>query len=252
MKKTASVSILLLTFVFSFAVQAQIPEKSYSLSPMIGGYTFDGGQNLDTTPVYGIRAGYDLTKYWGLEAILDYANTDRKNNGGSVDFYRYGLDILLYFMPEGKLVPYLAGGVGGMHLNGPNGVDNVDGNYATVNAGAGIKYFLTDSLALRADVRDIVKSNELQNNIEYTVGITYYFGREKQVVAQAPPPEKAKAPVREVAPAPPALGDPLWNTAQSGRASEPPAGSAVWGRRSDEPAPAVLQWPPWAAVAIAL
>ncbi len=62
----------------------------------------------------------------------------------------------------------------------------------------------------------------------------------------------AQAASRAVAPAPPALGEPLWNTAQSGRASEPPAGSAVWGRRSDEPAPAVLQWPPWAAVAIAL
>jgi len=201
MRKRTALFILFF-LIFPVSLHAQIYDKSFSLSPMIGGYTFDGGQNLDTAPVYGIRAGYSLTKNWGLEAIFDYARTDMKHSDASVDFYRYGLDILYHFMPDRKLVPYLAAGVGGMKLNGPNGVDNIDGNYAAVNAGAGIKYFLTDSLALRADVRDIVKFNEAQNNIEYMVGLVFYFGGEKPTVAQAPPPEKEKAPVREAAPEP--------------------------------------------------
>lgn len=204
MRKTAAVVILLFLWFFPITSQAQITEKSFSLSPMIGGYTFDGGQNLETSPVYGIRAGYSLTRYWGLEAVFDYVNTDVKHSDGSVDFYRYGLDVLWHFTPERKLVPYLAAGLGGMQLNGPKGLDNADGSFAAVNVGAGIKYFLTDSLALRADVRDIMKFNDIQNNLEYTVGLVFYFGGEKPTVAQAQPPEKEKAPVTEAAPAPPA------------------------------------------------
>lgn len=212
MKKTAAIIFFFMLLAVPVTGQAQIRDMSFSLSPMIGGYTFDGGQNLDTNLVYGIRAGYSITKNWGLEGIYDYARTDVKHDGGSVDFYRYGVDVLYHFMPDSKLVPYLAAGAGGMHLNGPSAIDNSHGNFATVNAGGGIKYFVSESVALRADVRDIVKFNDTQNNIEYMVGFVFYFGGEKprvaqaaperKVVAAAPPAVVEKAPVKEAAPEP--------------------------------------------------
>ncbi len=211
MRKAAAAIILVVLFLSPADSPAQIREKSLYLSPMIGGYTFDGGQNLETTPVVGLRAGYNLTGYWGLEGLFDYANPDGKHGSGSADFYRYGLDVLWYYKPESKLVPYLAAGLGGMQINGPNGSKNSDGGYAYVNAGAGIKYFFTDYLALRADVRDIVKFNEVQNNIEYTVGLVVYFGGEGKPVARAASErpiaaktEREKGPVTESAPSPPA------------------------------------------------
>lgn len=212
MKKAAAAIILAILCFSPVSSPAQVPEKSFYLSPMIGGYTFDGGQNLETTPVIGLRAGYNFTKQWGLEGLFDYASPDGKHGQGGADFFRYGLDALWYFQPQGKLVPYLAAGLSGMRLNGPNGSDNSDGNFAAVSAGAGVKYFLNDYLAVRADVRDIVKFNDIQNNIEYTVGLVIYFGGEKRTVARAAPetaiaaqaPERAKAPEKEAAPAPPA------------------------------------------------
>jgi len=32
-------------------------EGQFSVSPVIGGYTYDAGQNIDTNLIYGARAG---------------------------------------------------------------------------------------------------------------------------------------------------------------------------------------------------
>jgi OOP family OmpA-OmpF porin len=204
MRKTIAIFILILLTVSPVASQAEIREDTFSLSPFIGGYTFDGGQNLDTNAVYGLRGGYNFTKNWAMEAAFGYVNTDLDRAGGSVDVYRYGLDALYHFMPEGKLVPFLAVGAGAMTINGPDSMGDEHGTFASVNVGGGLKYFISDNLALRADIRDIVKFNETQNNIEYTVGITFYFGGSKpapvsryEAIAEPTPEPVAKKKVEE-------------------------------------------------------
>ena len=199
MRKITAFLILVAFAALPLVGRAEIREQSFSLSPFIGGYTFDGGQDLETKPVYGLRAGYNLTKNWGLEALFDYVNTDLKDNGGSVGVYRYGLDALYHFMPEGKLVPYLVAGAGAMTINGPAGMDDGDGTDPAVNAGLGLKYFLSENWAIRGDVRDVVMFGSVRNNIEYTVGISYLFGGEeaKPVVREAAPVREEAAPVRE-------------------------------------------------------
>ena len=76
MKKLAA---LLMTFaalcIMAAPVVAGERAGALSLSPFVGGYTFDGVQHLKTAPVYGLRIGYDLTKNWGVEVVGNYLAT---------------------------------------------------------------------------------------------------------------------------------------------------------------------------------
>ncbi|MDO9067642.1 MAG: OmpA family protein [Deltaproteobacteria bacterium] len=180
----------------------------YSISPVIGGYTFDDRQNLETTPLYGARLGYNITKRFGIEGLFDYAKTEPENGGGDISMYRYGGELLYHMWPDNKLVPYLAAGFAGINFDG-NGVNNKA--RGAFDYGLGAKYFLNDSFALRGDVRHIIYShnNNTNNNIEYTLGAHIPFGGnapavkpvEKPVV---PPPAPMPEPVKAVPPPPPA------------------------------------------------
>lgn len=196
--------ILLFNFValLVMAATAVAGERAeaFSLSPFIGGYTFDGVQHLQTAPTFGLRLGYDLTQNWGVEAVGDYLATKGTVANQSVNAMSYRLDILYNFTAGGPLVPYLAAGGGGMtYGHGSNGfkVSNTTTD-ATANAGFGIKYFMTDSIALRGDARQsfvLEEPNSPKYNWEYSAGFTFLFGGKSKaapVVAKhelpTPPP----------------------------------------------------------------
>ena len=106
---TLSCAALLVMATSAGAVER---EGAISISPFIGGYTFGGVQHLETSPVYGLRLGYDLTKNWEVEAVGDYLGTDGTLNNTSINAMSYRLDIL-YNCSEagGALVPYVAIGI---------------------------------------------------------------------------------------------------------------------------------------------
>jgi OOP family OmpA-OmpF porin len=112
------------------------------------------------------------------------------------------MDALYNFVPGGRLVPYLALGGGGItagHGSGFNaGGSNTD---ATLNAGGGLKYFLTDSIALRGDARQLfVFDKHTMYNWEYTGGLSFLFGGNK-----SPAPVAAPAPACNLAASPASL-----------------------------------------------
>ncbi|MEI6703615.1 MAG: OmpA family protein [Deltaproteobacteria bacterium] len=184
-----------------------VKEGQFSISPVIGGYTFDSDQHLKTNLVYGARAGYNFTKKFGVEALFDYAKTDSDNGGkGDVSMYRYGGELLYHLWPDNNLVPYLAAGYAGIRLK----YDGYAINKGAFDYGLGAKYFLNDSFALRGDVRHIVYSyNKTNSNFEYTLGAHIPFGGVKPaaqpVVQESSQPKAAPAApqvVSEPAPKP--------------------------------------------------
>ncbi|QEM70110.1 outer membrane beta-barrel domain-containing protein [Geobacter sp. FeAm09] len=189
------------------AASAGNKEGTFSLSPVIGGYTYDGVQHLETSPVYGARAGYNFTKAFGVEALFDYAHTEGTKSTKKYDMYRYGGELLYHFFPDNTLVPYVAAGYAGLNFN-----DNKP--QGAFDYGAGLKYFLTDNFALRGDVRHIIYksggvNSTTDNNVEYTVGAYIPFGGTAPVVkpveapaAPAPAPAPAPEPPKAVEPAP--------------------------------------------------
>lgn len=161
-------------------------KKDFSLSPMIGGYVFEGDQGLEDDLTYSLGLGYNLTDSWSTEFVLNYFNTDFKHSqgGGNVDGMLYHLDTLYHFMPESSLVPYLAGGIGGITLDPDRGGSETD---FLINYGIGLKYFFTDSLALRSDLRHVFTFGDPNNNFIYSAGLTYLFGSQQKPSTRVEP-----------------------------------------------------------------
>lgn len=193
---------MVLTALISMSAVAGAENKggTFSISPYIGGYLFDGKQQLEMKPMPGVRLGYSFTDRIGAEASYGYARTDGTRNEAinGVKVHNYNLDLLYHFLPESRLVPFLAAGIGGVHTD-------INAHHAAFNYGGGVKYAINEDIDLRGDVRHILyTANETLNNLEYSVGVSFLFGRAKPapapVVAPAPKPEPVAAP----APPPPA------------------------------------------------
>ncbi len=181
------------------AAMAENRAETFIFSPYAGGYTFQGNQHLKTSPVFGFRLGYNFTENWAAEGVIDYLKADRSNAGGSAEMLRYGGDLLYNFMPKSSFVPYLAVGAGAF---------NFDNSKARIiyNYGGGLKWFLTDGFALRADVRGLNYSiGKIYTNVEYTLGLHIAVGAPKPAPVPAPVVVEAAAPKAApvVAPPPP-------------------------------------------------
>lgn len=179
------VVLALLPFFTGYA-EAQNEAGSFSLTPYVGGYVFDDDQNLDNGPVLGAGIGYNYTKHIGVEGIINYIDTESDRTGSDVDGFIFRADGLYHFMPDEQLVPYVAAGLGAISINGDERSGNTSG---MANYGAGIKYFISETLAIRADIRHILDFDGTNNNLAYTVGLSYLFGKKAPQAAPPPPPE---------------------------------------------------------------
>lgn len=203
MKKTVAVAACLSAFLAAGSGHAANKAETFVISPFIGGYTFDGKQHLETRPVYGIRGGYNFTDNFGAEAVFDYVSTESTRAAGDADVYNYRGELLYHFFPEARFVPYLAAGYGAITVD----QNNVKSTRGAFNYGAGLKYFLTDTVALRGDVRHLIMDKDRTlHNLEYTLGAAFYFGgaqpAPKAVAAEPAPAPKPVEQPKPVAPAP--------------------------------------------------
>ena len=217
MKATYRAALMVAAFVFLLPLSArsEIREGSIEVTPFAGYNWFQDKQNLKDRPVYGGRLGYNFTPHFGIEGVVEFINTAVDDKGltsvkegqfgfpaDDVDLYFYHVDAVFHFMPEGKLNPFIVAGIGGAHYK-PR-ISNHD--MAAFNVGVGAKYWLSDHVALRADLRDYMVTEITQetfHNVAATVGVTLAFGgRDRPVPAQAERVEAKPDPV-VVAPAPP-------------------------------------------------
>jgi OOP family OmpA-OmpF porin len=185
---------ILIVFMLSlFLLAAAVPgfaenqAGTVNLTPFTGFYTFDGRQAMDNGPYWGLRAGYNFTKSLGLEAMYGIVTTESQSRDDKyVGVSRYGIDALYHFNPDHNLVPFVAVGFAATHYDGPSGVTAQ--NRGMLDYGFGVKYFITEGVALRGDVRQAIFSEAGNNriNMEYTVGLTFALGAEKKAVAAAP------------------------------------------------------------------
>jgi len=180
-KRPIFLGIAIIFLSFTFNSWAEMTPGSFNFSPSIGGYVFEGNQNLDNGSTFGLTGGYSFDKILGAEAAFHYINSESDSGGGDVNGFLYRLDGLYHFMPEKRLVPYLAAGIGGITLDPDSGGNDTD---FLVNYGGGLKYFLTERLVLRGDVRHLIPFDKRQNNLAYTLMLTFLAKTEKK----APPP----------------------------------------------------------------
>jgi OOP family OmpA-OmpF porin len=172
--------------------------ETFSLTPFVGGYTFDGKQHLDTAPVIGVRGGYNFTDRLGAEAVFDYVKTEGTRSSNKSSVYNYHADLLYHFFPSAKAVPFLMAGYGGITVDTDNAQRYSKGAF---NYGAGLKYAMSEKVELRGEVRHIMfKTSETLNNLEYGVGLGFLFGGAKPAPASVAAPVPPPAPKPEPAP----------------------------------------------------
>jgi len=152
---------------------AAVKANQLSISPFIGQYVFDSDlpYNDTTRTVIGIKLGYDLSTRWGLE-VLNETHTIRGSEHANIyqDFIR--LEGLYYFRPDKEWVPFVAAGLGVTNLDINTGKA---GSNTVFDYGVGVKYFLADWVALRADLRHIlVLDQPVLNDLEYHVGLNFF------------------------------------------------------------------------------
>lgn len=179
------------------AAAGGVKEGTFTLSPLVGGYSFDGKQHLDTMPIGGIRAGYNFSKVFGAEAGFDGGRTEGPINLPKTNVFRYGLDMLVHLLPDSNVVPYLAAGYGGITFDSGRTT-----NKGIFDYGPGVKIFLTDRVALRGDFRHLIfdNNNETQYNYQYMMGLCYQFGAPAPGAKVEPKPEPPPAPKPEPKP----------------------------------------------------
>lgn len=194
MKRFLPLFLILIVFMISpLVASAEIREGSFELNPYAGYCTGATSPVLCHKPVYGIRAGYVITKNWEVEGAFDFMHNAAE---------MLHADVLYHFMPEKKSFhPFIVAGVGEAHVR-PRHSES----YTTVMAdfGAGFKLFLSKVVAIRADYRDVITHS---HNAVFTAGLTFAFGGKPQA-APAPSPEPAPAPKPEVVPKPEAAPTP--------------------------------------------
>jgi OmpA-OmpF porin, OOP family len=202
MKKIGLLIIFLMLMAVSIPAYADIKAGAVSITPFGGVYTFEGNEYDLNTPTYtvGLRAGYNFTENIGVEGVFSFTPTKVKDITGDdeVNLFGYGVEFIYHFMPESSVVPFVAVGIGEIHYDTPAGSDIM--NKFFIDYGAGVKIFITDDIALRADVRHVLPTNDNYNDFMGTLGITFSFGGHKKEVVVAkveeppPPPPPPPAP----------------------------------------------------------
>lgn len=197
----------------SLPALADVQEGQIEVSPFVGYHFFESDQNLQDDLTYGVRLGYSFTPHWAVEGAVSWVNSSVDDNSiiatdegqfgspvGDVDLMLYQLDALYHFRPDNKFSPYAVGGYGAADYS-PSIADK---DMSAFNLGVGAKYWLSDNLALRFELRDHLVGevfSESYHNISTTVGASFAFGgkaKSKPSQAARPAPAPAPEPVKTV------------------------------------------------------
>jgi OOP family OmpA-OmpF porin len=175
-----SILFVLASVLVATTSQAQVEGGTISLNPHMGGYAFGGEQDLKGGGAFGVGVGYNFDEHWAAELVFDYIDSESELTGESVNVYQYRAEGLYHLMPDKRFVPFVAAGLGGNSFDPAFSSSDTD---FLLDYGVGAKYFLTQSVALRADARHIISFDNTHNNFLGVVGLTWVFGGGKKAAA---------------------------------------------------------------------
>lgn len=187
MKK--ALKVIGLASVLAISSQAYM----YEITPTVGGVIPEGNLDLDDALSYGLRLGVNVDNYIfdQVEAGIEHApSVDIENTTFDTDVTRFFVNLVKEYEVAPKTTLYGLVGLGYEHFSKELADNDSDG---FGNYGVGIKYAITEALNLKADVRHAI-SFEGNNNLLYSVGLSFPFGGEapRQALSSVPVEPKTK------------------------------------------------------------
>lgn len=143
-------------------------------------YGVPGEITTDTTPVYGVGMGLNVTEHLNVNTEIMLGWMDGKDTSpdwetpvryddDSVYLWNVNLD---YNILKGRLTPVVSGGVGVLGYNGDNRVHEV---HFAGNLAAGIRWDVTDHFAVRVLYRSTWWEMEYADDPSQLDGVTASF-----------------------------------------------------------------------------
>jgi len=180
MKKLLLSSLACATFVL-----AANSDYKYEITPMIGGVYTEGNLNLERNYANaGIALASNLKdSAFDQVEIAIFRSIEKvkyEDNSGETSVTRGFANLLKSYSLSSNTSLYALVGVGAEIFGND---DSRNKNSFVGNYGAGIKYQINDSLALKVDLRHLVEIDHGDNNLLYNFGLAIPFGK----VAKAAP-----------------------------------------------------------------
>ena len=168
---------------------AGVRPGSFEVGAFFGGFMFDGSEFIDSNDPFngdhlGARLAYHFTEHWSGEFTYERIDTQwmkpfffysKRLHWQEISFDLFHLDVLYHFPVTDWFVPYLSAGGGGAYQDqewpGPAETKPL------LNYGAGLKFFLTKNLLIRADARHVFILDSPKNGLDYSIGLGYLIGK---------------------------------------------------------------------------
>jgi OOP family OmpA-OmpF porin len=205
---TALTGIAIMAGVVGTSVAAE-REQALTFSPMLGEQWYDSNRRESHSSAFAIGMGYNFNANWGVEGLFQWAKPEAKQNGVDVGRrapeWKATGNVVYNFPMSDVMVPYVTAGAGWRNADNPANPrpNRFRSSDIVTNVGGGLKYFVTDNLALRVDARyymDMEDDNGYNgNDLTVLAGLHITFG--------APQPEPAPMKKEEPKPAPMAPAD---------------------------------------------
>lgn len=114
---------------------------------------FSAKRHIKNTSIPNIALAYNFNRRWGIEGLVGISRTHFNASGmQQVKGNLFVVDAICHFLPYRLIEPYVLAGVGVLALRPSSGREA--NNQSNINAGVGVQIFFSQSVALRADVRD--------------------------------------------------------------------------------------------------
>lgn len=203
-----------LVSVLTVAALSTLYAAQFEIMPTVGKKIANDDTALDDSKVLlGIRGTAYVTPNIGIQVVGETASANPTVGGGDTDIERGALNVL-YEGGTKKVRPYVVAGAGYEATHGSTVKTTNDDSQMFYNAGAGVKFGLTDRVSLVTEVKGMHKVENHDDDIIGTVGLGVKLGALEKPVPDCNTPkamsldqfakmcktEKPAAPVQVTAP----------------------------------------------------
>lgn len=169
-------------------------DQSVDLSSSLGWFSPGSTLDYDSGLAWGLGIGLNLTEKIGTE--FSFHSVDSDFHGYDARILLYKLDLVYHLtdrFPD-NIVPYAAAGVGMASFNNDQPEFKKDSDLL-LDSAIGLKYFLTENVAVRTDVRYVLDfaGSDFAHNLLYTAGLNVRLGWQDEMY-RAPESEAALEP----------------------------------------------------------